>query len=679
MGECKLLILHQESSEYLMAWTIESDVMTRTPFLLRIRERVAHEVYQDFQECIINKFGHSTIVLIRHGEAIVTPCFPRNRYSNFCGFCKELRQNTKAPQQLPLCVIYEMEYVQDGIAAEESGKEWQWGWRLCHMGLLDYYIPIRSTVSSNSLGTILGVLIVGHGRPQDDKSLKEIHKRIDAATIGEDWQTYFPSAAEEKRKLHRTDLHRLADQIPIIDEAEMMKIDQEIRETVALMQVMATRTLQGGMLFEGEQFIQRLNLDKVNIDIVEKTLWEEVGEALQQTANYLNLASAVVYASAYSKYSSLERKLTVPTSIKCPHTLALPGYDAFEWLQNNGQLSLPSTHPFFSWLDPTTYFSSNNALIIGREMIGGYLVIIGFGVTSQTRLTPFKEAILYEAVHSKVFPFIMNGMFGIELDHLMAETGHLLGRTRAAIHAGLHSIRRAHPQTGDAKSRLFLEKGLSSIEDGSMNLKLIRANFYSFQGRRQGSGHNTLYEHESGLPPLENGSIVGEHVEDFDAIAVLKDLKGYFDRRVRAASRKPIQFKILCDSAIVCGFDDDLALVFLNLFDNALKFSYRDTYIEIGAMREKNSYAIYFSNLGVGIARDETKIVLEPLRKSRFRDPVRRTEGLGLGLSFCRRVIEDEFQGNIILTSKKALKPRPERAEGDNWLTTVLLELPMSN
>ena len=570
----------------------------------------------------------------------------------------------------------EIAYAQSGIAAEDSGRHWEWAWRTCHMNLLDYYIPIRTKNDSDSLPTILAVLIVGHGRADGDDSLESIHRRVDEICTGPDQRLYFPNSSRDEIRTHAEVLHGLADQIPVIGTDERTAIDQQIQQTVALMEVIASRTLQRGILFEGEQFIQQLGLDKVSLGIVETALWHDVAEAMQKTVNYLNLASATVYASTSHNYSVLERKIVVPSSLEVPTQIGLPGYETFEELETNGVVAIPDSNPLFSWLDPHQYFAAERALLFGREMVGGHLVLVAFGVAPETRLSPFKEAILHEIVHERTFRYLMSGLLGIELDRLMAETGHLLGRARASVQAGLDSVRRAHPQAINTKDMDFLEKGLASIEDGSMSLKLIRANFYAFHGWRRGENIDDLYERERDLPQL---APLGDHVEQqkpFDAISVLSGLKPYFDRRVRHANKR-IEYRIMCQEAIVQGSDDDLALVFINLIDNAEKFSYADTYVSIHASKRNGTFVVEITNLGVGVAPDETTLVFQPLRKSRFRDVVKRTEGLGLGLSYCRRVIEDEFNGHITLASQPAPMPRARKADGDNWLTTVTLQIPL--
>jgi signal transduction histidine kinase len=126
----------------------------------------------------------------------------------------------------------------------------------------------------------------------------------------------------------------------------------------------------------------------------------------------------------------------------------------------------------------------------------------------------------------------------------------------------------------------------------------------------------------------------------------------------------------------VRGDENLLKLVFLNLFDNAIKFGYAGTYIEISVRVTRGQCIVSFGNLGVGVPADERERVFRRLTKARWKDPVRQIEGLGLGLFFCRQVIRHQFGGRISLSSREAAVPK-RRFEGDNWKTTVTIWLPL--
>jgi signal transduction histidine kinase len=75
---------------------------------------------------------------------------------------------------------------------------------------------------------------------------------------------------------------------------------------------------------------------------------------------------------------------------------------------------------------------------------------------------------------------------------------------------------------------------------------------------------------------------------------------------------------------------------------------------------------------------DEFEFVFQPRVKSRCHDKAKRKEGVGMGLTLCRRVIERECQGTISLVSVNKKKTLESQYEGDNYLTTVTLRLPLA-
>ena len=199
-----------------------------------------------------------------------------------------------------------------------------------------------------------------------------------------------------------------------------------------------------------------------------------------------------------------------------------------------------------------------------------------------------------------------------------------------------------------------------------MRLELIRQNFYSFGSHRI----NEKEEYTAGIADNVQRAPV-------DAPKVIRGMVSFFDRAAQEAKLKPIKYVWLCESAITLGRDHDLKLVFLNIFDNSLKFAYANTFIEISVFKESNYCTVDFKNLGIGVASDETDRVFRRLARSRYKDPSKRIEGLGLGLSYCRRIITEIFGGSIDLSSREASTPKPPRFEGDNWLTTVSVRLPI--
>ena len=103
----------------------------------------------------------------------------------------------------------------------------------------------------------------------------------------------------------------------------------------------------------------------------------------------------------------------------------------------------------------------------------------------------------------------------------------------------------------------------------------------------------------------------------------------------------------------VLGSPQQLHQVFWNLIDNALKFRDPDRPLEIRVSLEKdaeradNRITVLVQDNGIGIAQDRLDAVFEAFRRLHPRDAY---PGMGLGLSFCRKIVEG-LGGEISVTS----------------------------
>ena len=102
----------------------------------------------------------------------------------------------------------------------------------------------------------------------------------------------------------------------------------------------------------------------------------------------------------------------------------------------------------------------------------------------------------------------------------------------------------------------------------------------------------------------------------------------------------------------VLGDDNDLRTVFVNLLDNAIKYSGDDRKISIRAKRTsiKNKVDIFIRDNGVGIPPGELKRIF----KRFYRVPdqsTKDTKGTGLGLAIVRSIVE-KHGGSIRADSK---------------------------
>ena len=89
---------------------------------------------------------------------------------------------------------------------------------------------------------------------------------------------------------------------------------------------------------------------------------------------------------------------------------------------------------------------------------------------------------------------------------------------------------------------------------------------------------------------------------------------------------------------IALGQPDELALVFRNLLDNAVKYSGGRVDVAVRARTEEEGVRVEIEDRGVGIPREELRRIFQPFYRAGL-DLQRRVKGLGLGLAIVRMLV----------------------------------------
>lgn len=152
---------------------------------------------------------------------------------------------------------------------------------------------------------------------------------------------------------------------------------------------------------------------------------------------------------------------------------------------------------------------------------------------------------------------------------------------------------------------------------------------------------------------------------------VIRDQKSLFslDEQIRKTililevqwSKKEIELDLELESIEFNGNEHLLQEVWLNLIQNAIKFSNQKGTIKITLLREGNTCKVQISDNGIGIQEEDQKRIFERFYKS---DKSRSKDGNGLGLVIAKKIVEQE-NGEIYFTSKL------------NAGTTFTVELPL--
>jgi CheY-like chemotaxis protein len=99
--------------------------------------------------------------------------------------------------------------------------------------------------------------------------------------------------------------------------------------------------------------------------------------------------------------------------------------------------------------------------------------------------------------------------------------------------------------------------------------------------------------------------------------------------------------------------------VLLNILGNAIKFSYRDSVIEINADYEDNHTVLIIKDYGIGIPETIQPIIYD-INKMRKQEGTDGEKGVGLGLPLVKRLMR-AYKGSISITSLRAISENKHR------------------
>lgn len=114
--------------------------------------------------------------------------------------------------------------------------------------------------------------------------------------------------------------------------------------------------------------------------------------------------------------------------------------------------------------------------------------------------------------------------------------------------------------------------------------------------------------------------------ESLDAVISNIEAKGY-----------ALDKKFPADLPIVHVDSDMIKRVFINILENAVKYSFDNTTLHVGATRRKDWLHVWVEDEGKGIPVDEQESVFEKFKRAKG---AAKSKGLGLGLAFCKLAIE---------------------------------------
>jgi len=151
----------------------------------------------------------------------------------------------------------------------------------------------------------------------------------------------------------------------------------------------------------------------------------------------------------------------------------------------------------------------------------------------------------------------------------------------------------------------------------------------------------------------------------FEHIRIDEKIERIAEKNKSLAKLKSINIETKIEpGAVILGDRIELARVFYNILDNAIKYTPHNGTISVSGEISSNKYLITISDNGIGISKDAIDKIFDPF--FRGDDGSRSTNGAGLGLTLSKKIIENH-KGTITIKSEL------------NKGTTVVIALPLSS
>lgn len=114
--------------------------------------------------------------------------------------------------------------------------------------------------------------------------------------------------------------------------------------------------------------------------------------------------------------------------------------------------------------------------------------------------------------------------------------------------------------------------------------------------------------------------------------------------------KKHLEFSLEFDEYEVSANEELLKEVWINLIDNAIKFSKANSVIEIGIEEKQDKLLVTVSNIGEEISKENQKKIFYKFYQA---DESHATEGNGIGLAIVKKVVE-LHKGNVSVECKNS-------------------------
>ena len=141
--------------------------------------------------------------------------------------------------------------------------------------------------------------------------------------------------------------------------------------------------------------------------------------------------------------------------------------------------------------------------------------------------------------------------------------------------------------------------------------------------------------------------------KEYNLVNINDLIKRVYKLSKRSADIKELNFDLIESKKdlIIPGSRFKLEQLFLNLVDNAIKFTDEGGSVKIILEKENDKAVISIKDTGIGIDKEDLPHIFDRFYRV-DKAHTRKKEGFGLGLAICKRIV-DLHKGNILVESEK--------------------------
>ncbi len=525
-------------------------------------------------------------------------------------------------------------------------------WLQCHMGLAEVAIPI--VVDDK----VVAVLFTGHRRlPGTEEQMKALARH----------------AAAEIPELDAEALCAAIDELPVVHEDEMARLAAELESHAEAIAGLGRDRYDLERRLRQELLLNELMVGLARPCQSNRELETRLQATLARVTDFFRLSYAIVYSQPFPRAPEI-------APIACAGECG--GYHT-TLLGNSPRPELADgepTYQIYTTPEEVHGFLSLNASPVAMNYGDAQAIIFDFGDPGErmtvTIFGPPREGHTETLLNTAGDDFLERFQFEVgmrakvarlllDLRQANEDQTQFLAQTTHEINAGLQTI------VEEVEWLQFYMQELAPSKDDEVAEPLQK--ILSEVMRLGARSRSSLFHLRGGMPrteyklkdahPLDR--LIAACVEPYRGIAMARNITIKIDDSVRELPRARFDWEML-------------KIVFMNLIDNAVKYSHFNRTVRIWGKADAERACVAIEDFGLGIPEDENERIFEPYVRGSQRDPRRFIWGSGLGLAVARDIIETHGGTIEVKSTPTARAPVSDPAHRwENFITTFTVCLPL--